>query len=142
MNKKAPANNDLPEGVHELNLDALVVEDGEGKPTVCRLCGAILEYRGLGEYGCPDCGHLEYDAYGVVRAFLEKFPRSNVIQIEKATGVSRHKINRMIADGRFTASDGLLSPGQKEEPKPVKKSVYVNSNSVEASRMWSKDLRS
>ena len=85
---------------------------------------------------------MEYDTYGVVRAYLEKFPGSNVVQIERATGVPRHKINRMITDGRFNVTEGMLKAEQdNSEEKVSRKGLYVNNN-VEASRMWSKDMRS
>ena len=124
---------------NDIDLNNLSAENIDGKPVVCRLCGAMLEYSGLGEYVCPDCGHVEYDNYGLVRAYLEKFPGSNVVQIERATGVPRSKINKLISDGRFNVSGGILKPEEIEE-KIQKKGVYVN-NSVEASRMWSKDIR-
>ena len=131
------------EDTHEIDLESLVAQNGESKPTLCRLCGALLDYSGLGEYVCPDCGHVEYDTYGVVRAYLEKFPGSNVVQIERATGVPRHKINRMITDGRFNVTEGMLKAEQDNgEEKVSRKGLYVNNNNVEASRMWSKDMRS
>lgn len=126
---------------NEIDLAGLVAENGEDKPTLCRLCGAMLDYNGLGEYVCPDCGHIEYDTYGVVRAYLEKFPGSNVVQIERATGVPRHKINKLISDGRFNVTEGHLKAGEPEETIQ-KKGVFVNGNNTEASRMWSKDIRS
>ena len=137
------ADNSKKEDVHEIDLDSLVVESGESKPTLCRLCGALLDYSGLGEYVCPDCGHVEYDTYGVVRAYLEKFPGSNVVQIERATGVPRHKINKLISDGRFNVTEGMLKAEQdRSEEKVSKKGVYVNNGGIDASRMWSKDIRS
>ena len=126
---------------NEIDLNNLSAENIDGKPVLCRLCGAMLEYNGLGEYVCPDCGHVEYDNYGLVRAYLEKFPGSNVVQIERATGIPRNKINKLISDGRFNVSEGILKPDEIEE-KIQKKGVYVNSNNTEASRMWSKDIRS
>ncbi len=85
-----------------------LVEEEEPVPTVCRVCGALFEYKGLGEYVCPDCGHKEYDSYGLVRSYLEKHPGANILQTEKNTGVSRSKIARMIADERFDISGGRI----------------------------------
>ena len=84
-------------------LESLVADDIENKPNRCRICGAKLGYDGLGEYTCPDCGHKEYDDYGLVRSFLEEHPGATAIQVEKGTGVSRNKITKMIADDKFIA---------------------------------------
>ena len=93
----------------EKRLRSMAYDDEEVKPNVCRICGAILKYDGLGEYKCPDCNHSEYDSYGQVRKYLETHPGANIIQVEKGTGIPRSRITRMIAEERFKVSNGKVS---------------------------------
>ena len=87
-------------------------EEEEVKPNLCRICGAILKYDGLGEYVCPDCNHKEYDSYGMVRNYLETHPGANIIQVEKGTGIPRSQISKMIAEDRFKISNQKVSLDQ------------------------------
>ena len=91
------------------DLQNLIADDDDVKPSICKNCGKPLEYTGLGEYKCPGCGRLEYDSYGLVRVYLEQNPGANVLQVEKNTGVSRHKITKMIAEDRFRLSGGNIN---------------------------------
>lgn len=107
----APIPKEDPEKEEEKKklLEALKYDDGEKTPTICSICKAMLEYNGLGEYVCPDCGHKEYDSYGMVRNYLEKYPGANILQVEKATGIPRQKITKMIAEDRFRVAGGNVS---------------------------------
>ena len=58
-------------------------------------------YKGLGEYQCEDCENLEYDDYGKVRNYIEKFPGASIAQVAEASHVSRKSINEMLRDCRF-----------------------------------------
>lgn len=41
-------------------------------PTVCKNCGGVLVYKGLGEYYCEKCREKDYDNYGKTRNYIEK----------------------------------------------------------------------
>lgn len=71
------------------------------RPTICKECGGVLVYKGLGEYQCEECGALEYDNYGKVRNYLENHRGANVAEISSATGVSHKAIRDMIKEKRF-----------------------------------------
>ncbi len=90
-------------------LEELLNEDYE-KPTRCSKCGKMLKYVGIGEYKCEECGFTEYDDYGLVRAYLEKYPGANELQIERATGVSRKVINMLVRQGKFDVKKGASLP--------------------------------
>lgn len=75
--------------------------DDYHKPEKCTECGGRMDYKGLGEYKCSDCNHIDYDDYGKVRLFLEKNPGANIIRAEAATGVPQRLIKQMIKEGRF-----------------------------------------
>ena len=75
-----------------INLEGLLRGDMYNVPVRCSKCGKMLKYLGVGEYKCEECGFTEYDDYGLVRAYLEKNPGANAVQVEKATGVSRKVI--------------------------------------------------
>ncbi len=71
------------------------------RPTICRECGGILVYGGIGEYRCEECGRIEYDDYGKVRNYLEDHKGANVSEISLETGVSHKSIREMIKENRF-----------------------------------------
>lgn len=75
--------------------------DGLKRPTICRECGGVLVYRGLGEYECEECGKKEYDDYGLVREYLEAHKGANVAEISEFTGVSHKAIREMVKERRF-----------------------------------------
>ena len=75
------------------------------RPTLCKECGGILIYKGIGEYQCEDCGALEYDNYGKVRGYLEKHKGANVAEISDQTGVPHRAIREMIKENRFEIID-------------------------------------
>lgn len=70
-------------------------------PLRCSKCGGEFAYKGLGEYECKDCGNLEYDDYGKVRNFLETHVGANAADVERATGVSRQALRRMLDEERI-----------------------------------------
>lgn len=73
-------------------------------PTVCKDCGGVLVYRGLGEYCCEQCGAKDYDNYGKARNYIEENPGSSVADVEKNTGVHRSAIRWMLKEQRFEIS--------------------------------------
>ena len=81
----------------------LVALNGFLRPTICKACGGILIYKGLGEYQCEDCNACEYDDYGKVRSYLEKHHGANVAEISSQTGVSHKAIRDMIKERRLSA---------------------------------------
>lgn len=83
------------------SLEDLVMDNLYEKPTRCSKCGKLLTYVGVGEYKCSECGFTEYDAYGLVRAFVEKNPGANVVQVERATGVSKKVISGLVKAGKL-----------------------------------------
>ncbi|MCR5000212.1 MAG: hypothetical protein K6A71_00290 [Lachnospiraceae bacterium] len=77
-----------------------------GAPGRCGECGGKLNYRGLGEYACEDCGNLEYDDYGKVRSYLEQHPGALQGEVSKATGVPANRIRGLLEQERIEISAG------------------------------------
>jgi len=71
------------------------------RPALCEKCEGIMVFRGLGQYKCEDCNHIDHDDYGKARNYIEEQPGANVYQIAEATGVSRKSLTNMVRDGRF-----------------------------------------
>ena len=82
-------------------MDRLDFEDYYHVPCVCKRCSGVMVYQGVGEYKCEDCGYLDYDDYGKVRSYIEKHRGATVIEIERAIGVSRRSIRRMLQDDKI-----------------------------------------
>lgn len=78
-------------------------------PTVCKNCGGVLVYRGLGEYLCEQCKEKDYDNYGKTRNFIEEHPGASAVDIEKNTGVSKAAIREMLKESRFEVVEGVKS---------------------------------
>lgn len=89
-----------------MRLNRLFGEDQYNIPRICKKCGGVFVFRGVGEYHCEDCGEVEYDNYGKVRLYIEEHKGATAAQIEQAIGVSQRAIRQMLKDGRLeVASD-------------------------------------
>ena len=77
-----------------------------GAPGRCSACGGKLNYRGLGEYACEECGNLEYDDYGKVRAYLELHPGALQGEVSRATGVPANRIRGLLQKERIEIAAG------------------------------------
>lgn len=91
----------------ELNLEGLLRNEEYDKPTTCPKCGKKLIYKGVGEYKCEACGELTYDAYGLVRNYLEEHPGANASNVMNATGVSKKVIATLVRQGRIDVNSGV-----------------------------------
>lgn len=78
-----------------------VVEDQYHTPRVCKKCGGVMIFKGVGEYRCEDCGEEDYDDYGKVRRYIEENRGATAAQAETATGVSQRSIRQMLKEGRL-----------------------------------------
>ncbi len=90
----------------EYDLSKLIRDEDYRKPTKCSKCGKALKYMGIGEYQCEYCGNIEYDDYGIVRGYVEKNPGANVMQVERATGVSKQVISSLVRKGKLDVKRG------------------------------------
>ncbi len=75
-------------------------------PRVCKMCGGVMVFKGVGEYQCEDCEFVDYDDYGKVRMYIEEHRGANAAQIEEAVGVSQRTIRRLLKDGRIEVAEG------------------------------------
>ena len=78
-------------------------------PRVCKECGGVMVFKGVGEYHCEDCGAVDYDDYGKVRKYIEEHSGANAAQVEENTGVSQKIIRRLLKDGRIEVAEGSKS---------------------------------
>lgn len=85
------------------NLGAL---DMYNIPRVCKECGGVMVFKGVGEYRCEDCGAVDYDDYGKVRSYIEEHKGATAAQIENAVGVSQRTVRRLLKDGRLEIAEG------------------------------------
>lgn len=84
-----------------MRTNRLLLEDQYNIPRICRSCGGVLVFKGVGEYRCEDCGELDYDDYGKVRMYIEQHKGATAAQIEGAIGVSQRSIRQMLKAGRL-----------------------------------------
>lgn len=71
------------------------------RPTYCSQCGGVMIFKGVGEYHCEKCGYVDYDDYGKVRNYIEKYLGANAAEASKATGVSQRSIREMLKEARL-----------------------------------------
>lgn len=75
-------------------------------PKICKQCGGIMIFKGVGEYRCEGCSAVDYDDYGKVRLYIEEHPGANAAQVEEKTGVTQKIIRRLLKDGRIEVAEG------------------------------------
>ena len=75
-------------------------------PRVCKECGGVMVFNGVGEYHCELCGAVDYDDYGKVRGYIEQHRGATAAQIENAVGVSQRTIRHLLKDGRLEIAEG------------------------------------
>ena len=73
-------------------------------PEKCDKCGGELEYIGIGEYKCRECGNIMRDDFGKVRHYLESHEDETLLQVSKATGIDKDEIEAMVRDERLEIS--------------------------------------
>lgn len=71
------------------------------KPSRCSKCSGSLQYRGVGEYVCEDCGNVMYDDFGKVRNYLEEHRGATQAETAQATGVSPNTIRHFLREERL-----------------------------------------
>lgn len=82
-------------------MSGFLIEEQYHIPRVCKKCGGVMIFKGVGEYHCEDCGAVDYDDYGKVRMYIEEHRGATAAQIEDAVGVSQRAIRQMLKDGRL-----------------------------------------
>lgn len=70
-------------------------------PQICKECGGVMIFKGVGEYQCEKCKAIDYDDYGKVRNYVEKHRGANAAEVEAATHVTQRAIRHMLKEGRL-----------------------------------------
>lgn len=79
-------------------------------PAKCEKCGCMrLQYKGVGEYKCEECGYFMYDDYGKVRNYIEKNPGATASEVSSATGVSKDKIRHLLREDKIQIAPGSVT---------------------------------
>lgn len=89
-----------------MDIERLLMPDTLNIPRVCKKCGGVMVFQGLGEYQCEECGELAYDDYGKVRNYIEENKGATAAQIENAIGVSQKTIRSLLREGRLEVAEG------------------------------------
>jgi len=86
-------------------MDGMDFFDVYHVPRLCKDCGGVMIYKGVGEYRCEDCNYLDYDDYGKVRLYIERHRGATAMEIESYTGVSQRIIRKLLRDGRIEIAE-------------------------------------
>lgn len=81
------------------NVEEKLKNLSRNEPDRCDDCGGEVDYIGLGEYKCRNCGKHLYDDYGKVRKYVEEFKGASRIEIAEFTGVDKEFIDLLIEEG-------------------------------------------
>ena len=87
-------------------MDLLGALDSYHIPRVCKECGGVMVFKGVGEYHCEDCGLVDYDDYGKVRMYIENHKGATAAEIEKEVGVAQRTVRRLLKDGKIEIAEG------------------------------------
>lgn len=105
MDKEAPEKEQRRDRIMKSSaMKEFLGMDMYNKPLMCKECGGIMVYKGVGEYKCEDCGALDYDDYGKVRNYVEAHRGATTTQVSYATGVSQKAIRNMLKESRLEVS--------------------------------------
>lgn len=74
-------------------------------PRICKKCGGIMVFKGVGEYRCESCNECEYDDYGKVRNYLEAHRGATAAEVENETGVKQKTIRLMLKESRLEVTE-------------------------------------
>ena len=88
-----------------MNLEEYILDDYH-RPETCKICGAMMSFKGVGEYECIKCHALDYDDYGVVRRYLEEHPGATITETAEVTGISQNAITQMLRQERLEIREG------------------------------------
>lgn len=69
----------------------------------CSKCGQLSGH--IKATLCPSCFESERNDYNRIREYLKSSPRSNAMEIAKATGIPINKITKYIKDNSLIISD-------------------------------------
>ena len=61
-------------------------------------------FKGVGEYHCENCRHVEYDDYGKVRLYVEKHRGATSSEVSMQTGVSQKAIRQKLKENNLNQS--------------------------------------
>lgn len=87
-------------------MDELNFMDYYNIPRVCKKCGGVMIYKGVGEYHCEECDAVDFDDYGKVRRYIEEHHGATAAAIENAIGVPQRTIRRLLKEGRLEVAEG------------------------------------
>ncbi|BBF41942.1 flagellar protein [Lachnospiraceae bacterium KM106-2] len=76
------------------------------KKLFCKKCGAPMEYKYAGIYGCTECEYTFMDDFGKVKNYINLHGPTSGAIISDATGVSLEKINGFLRKGRVEIPEG------------------------------------
>lgn len=85
-------------------MDIFLKDNKYHIPYVCKECGGVMIFKGVGEYHCENCGAVDYDDYGKVRLYIEQHPGANATQIEAETGIPQQTTRMLLREGRLEVS--------------------------------------
>ncbi|MEY8391294.1 hypothetical protein D3Z36_04975 [Lachnospiraceae bacterium] len=77
------------------DLEKLIYDE----PCKCSKCGGKLEYLGLGEYQCLECGNEVLDDYAKIRKYFSVHGPAPAVLVAKETGISRNRIEDLLRKG-------------------------------------------
>lgn len=71
-------------------------------PKKCSQCGNTrLYYKGLGSYECKKCQNIEYDDYGKIRNYIDKYGNTPVQTLVLELGIDKEIVEYYIKDGKL-----------------------------------------
>lgn len=104
-------------------------------PRVCKDCGGVMIFKGVGEYHCEECGAVEFDDYGKVRLYIEEHRGATAAQIESAVGVPQRTIRKLLKEGRLEIAEGSRTFLHCEVcGKPIRSGQFCSECEINAHR--------
>lgn len=123
-------------------MDDILFKDDYHIPRVCKKCGGIMIFKGVGEYSCEECGAVAYDDYGKVRRYIEENRGATAAQIEADIGVSQKTIRQMLREGRLeVTADSRAFLHCEVCGRPIRSGAYCPECETKVHRMLESQQR-
>ena len=68
-------------------------------PEICSKCQNPLDYIGIGQYQCPQCGAVVLDDFGKIRQYLSVNGPTPAWKLSRELGIHREIIEQYIKNG-------------------------------------------
>lgn len=85
---------------------ATFMEADKNMIRICKLCGGLFYYKGLGYGYCDRCTKIDDEMFHKVKDYIWEHPGASVEEVSRHVNVSVKQVYNYLKDGRLEIPDG------------------------------------